>query len=216
MADRNLLVEAGLLAPIPRESSNSFQAQRQEPQAAVSVEQKQTPAKPRRSNEAKTAEVLIRLAQQAELFHTRSGDCYALIPVDSHKECWPVRSKAFRKWLCRQYFRKTKGKVPNSEAIQNALNVIEAEAQFDGPQKEVHTRIAEANGNIYLDLCNEKWEAVEITKSAWRIVSDPPVRFRRAEGMLSLPHPKEGGSLDDLRNLVNASDDRTWMREGIL
>lgn len=157
------------------------------------------------------AQILIQIAQSTELFHSPAAECFAAMAVDGHKECWPIRSKAFKKWLCREYFRETEGKAPNNEALQNALNVIEAQATFDGPEVQVYTRIAEADGKIYLDLCNDKWEAVEISESGWRVLDESPVRFRRAEGMAPLPRPVEGGSLEDLRRFVNAPDDRTWI-----
>jgi hypothetical protein len=71
-------------------------------------------------------------------------------------------------------------------------------------------RVARIGGTIYLDLANEAWEAVEITSSGWRVVANPPVRFRRARGMRPLPRPVAGGSVDELRALVNVPDDAAW------
>jgi hypothetical protein len=59
-------------------------------------------------------------------------------------------------------------------------------------------RVGEHDGRIYLDLANPAWEAVEIAPDGWRVVADPPVRFRRSKGMLALPTPERGGSLADL------------------
>ena len=39
------------------------------------------------------------------------------------------------------------------------------------------------------------------------MIKDPPVRFRRAEGMAALPLPTRGGSIKQLRSLVNLTDD---------
>jgi len=69
----------------------------------------------------------------------------------------------------------------------------------------IHTRLAAHGDAIYLDLCNEAWEAVEITATRWRVVSDPPVKFRRARGMLALPTPTRGGNINDLRPFVNVA-----------
>jgi hypothetical protein len=57
--------------------------------------------------------------------------------------------------------------------------VLEAQAQFDGPQRKVSVRLAEQDGLIYLDLADEFWRYVEIGANGWRIAEDPPVRFRR-------------------------------------
>ncbi|MBC7106645.1 MAG: hypothetical protein H5T97_11970, partial [Firmicutes bacterium] len=80
---------------------------------------------------------------------------------------------------------------------------MEARAQFDGPEVPVFVRVAEANGKIYLDLCRGSWQAAEIDPTGWRVVDKPPVKFRRARGMLPLPLPERGGSLELLRQYVN-------------
>jgi hypothetical protein len=47
----------------------------------------------------------IRLCE--ELFHTSSGVAYADFMTDGHREIWPIRSKRFRTWLRRCYYRAT-------------------------------------------------------------------------------------------------------------
>jgi hypothetical protein len=73
----------------------------------------------------------------------------------------------------------------------------------------VHVRVAECDGNIYLDLCNSSWQVVEITSEGWQIIDESPVRFRRSRGMLPLPMPQAGGSVEELRPFLNVDDD-TW------
>ena len=63
----------------------------------------------------------------------------------------------------------------------------EARAQFDGPERTVHLRVAEQEGHIYLDLADTAWRAVEVGPHGWRVVAEPPVRFRRPAGLLALP-----------------------------
>ena len=60
-------------------------------------------------------------------------------------------------------------------------------AHFDAPQRDVHIRVAGHDGKLYLDLADDAWRAVEIDEAGWRIVDEPPVRFRRAAGMQPLP-----------------------------
>lgn len=149
---------------------------------------------------------LVGLAEAAELFHTPSGEAFATVPVGKHGETWPVRSKGFRRWLSRRFYESART-APSSQALQDALGVLEGRAQYDGPERAVYTRVAEHDGAIYLDLANDAWEAVEITPGGWRILADPPVRFRRAKGMLPLPHPETGGSLEELRPFLNVADE---------
>jgi hypothetical protein len=141
------------------------------------------------------ADVLLELAQQATLFHVPDGTGYANIVVSGHRETWPIRSRGFRRWLAHLFF-KAEHKAIRAEAMQSAIGVIEARAQFDAPEFEVFMRVAEHEGSIYLDLADKDWRAIEISVTGWRVMANPPVRFRRAKGMLPLPEPVGGGKLD--------------------
>jgi hypothetical protein len=160
------------------------------------------------------ADALVALATHgAELFHTPGGhdsEGYATVEVNGHKETWPISSKGFKRWVSRLYW-ETAAKAPSSESLQAALNVIAGKAVHDGPEHPVAVRVADHGGAIFLDLADEKWQAVEVTGKGWRIVADPPVKFIRRRGMLALPAPVDGGDLNDLRALVNLPDDNAWV-----
>jgi hypothetical protein len=151
-------------------------------------------------------ELLLKLAGDTELFHDVNLKGFATIPVDSHRETWPIRAKGFKSWLLRLFYQAT-GKAPGAQAMQDALGVLEAKAHFDGPQHEVHVRVAHVGGKIYIDLANDTWEAVEITASGWQVVDNPPVKFRRPRGLAPMPTPKQGGNLADLRPFINCRDE---------
>src|SRR5215831_14655548 len=137
-----------------------------------------------------------------DLFHTATGTAYADILVDGHRETWPIRSKRFRGWLRRRYYQTTENAASAAE-IRSALDLLEARAQFDGPERAVHVRVAEHEGHIYLDLADQAWRAVEIGPDGWSVVARPPVRFRRPAGVLPLPIPQPGGSLGELGSFLN-------------
>src|SRR6516162_9400631 len=141
-----------------------------------------------------------------ELFHTAGGVAYADFTTDGHRETWPVRSKRFRTWLRRCYYEAT-GAAAGAAAIGSALDLLEARAQFDAPERTVSIRVAEHAGRIYLDLGDEHWRAVEIGPDGWRVLECPPVRFRRSPGMLPLPVPERGGSIEALRSFLNLSNE---------
>ena len=152
--------------------------------------------------------MLSNLAVGAELFHTADGTAFADLTIDGHRETWPVRSIRLRSWLRRKHYEAT-GAAATAGAISSALDLLEARAQFDAPQRAVYLRVAEHDGRIYLDLADERWRAVEIGPDGWQVITHPPVRFRRAAGMLPLPMPIQGGSLEALScllNLANRSD----------
>ena len=100
--------------------------------------------------------------------------------------------------------------APSSEALQSALNVIEANAFFAAPQREICIRVGGHGGRLYLDLANDSWQAIEIDADGWRVVDDPPVRFRRATGMQPIPVPEPGGSIEALCAFLNVGSDEDF------
>ncbi len=144
------------------------------------------------------------------LFHTPDMDCWATIDIEGHKEHWPIKSKSFRRYLSQKFY-DLEGKPPTAQAMQDALNVIEAQAQFEGPEENVYVRLSErGNAAIYLDLCNDNWEVVKITKKGWQVIKNPKIKFCRAKGALALPYPERGGSIEELRKFVNVADEQSW------
>jgi hypothetical protein len=141
----------------------------------------------------------------AHLWHTPDGIAYATVPVAAHGEHWALRSSGFRAWMCRKFF-EAEGKAPASQAVQDATGVLEGQALYAGEHHSVAVRVAEHDGNIFLDLADADWRAVRITPSGWVVVENPPVRFCRPRGMLALPEPTPGGNLDDLIGFVNLAD----------
>ena len=157
-----------------------------------------------------TADMLEKMTLCEDVFHTASGVAFADFITDSHRETWPIRSKRFRTWLRRCYYQAT-GAPPSAAAIASALDLLEARAQFDAPERAVNVRVAEHAGRIFLDLADEHWRAVEIGPDGWRVLESPPVRFRRPAGMLPLPLPERGGSIETLRSFLNLSNENDFV-----
>jgi len=144
-----------------------------------------------------TAAMLINMPVTGELFHTATGAAFVDLLINGRRETWLIRSKRFRAWLRRRYYQET-GDALSAEAIRSALDLLEAQAQFDAPERAIYVRVAEHAGHIYLDLADEAWRAVEIGPGGWRVIGSPPVRFRRPAGMLPLPVPEPGRSIEAL------------------
>jgi hypothetical protein len=156
---------------------------------------------------------LLTLGFTAELFKTPDGEPYALCPVRGHHEAYGIseRGGGLRHWLIDSYFA-DEGKPPSSTALAGAMDVLRARALLRGETRNVHTRSAwHDDKRLYLDLTNDAFEAVEVDAAGWRIVTNPPVVFRRAHGALPLPRPVTGGSLDELRSFLNLSSDDDWL-----
>jgi hypothetical protein len=154
------------------------------------------------------SELLIGYADEAELFHAPDGEAYATLEVDGHRETWPLKSKRFSQWLLRHFYTEH-GKAPGAQALTDARATIAARATFDGPEKAVFVRVAKLGNTIYVDLCNERWEAVEVTASDWRVIPSEavPVKFVRKDNAAPLPHPVTGGTIELLRRLLNVRTD---------
>ena len=149
-----------------------------------------------------------------EFFRTPGGldaDCYATVPVDTHHEVWPLDSRGFKRWAVHQY-RSRYGKVVGETAMQNAVGVLSGKALFDGQEHDVFVRRGFVENRLYLDLADGTGQAIQVDAYGWRVV-DPiacGVHFVRRSGTLALPMPIAGGTVDELRTVVNVPDDQDW------
>jgi hypothetical protein len=152
-------------------------------------------AKPKGKTErGSQASFLVELAAaHCELFTDSQGEAYAAIPVahteaEAHRETHRIRSRGFSRWL-RLRFYAERGGSPSSEGMSSALKTIEAKAHYDRVRHEVFLRSANLGDRVYVDLCDDRWRAIEIDSDGWRTIDDVPVHFRREAGMQPLPAP---------------------------
>jgi hypothetical protein len=153
------------------------------------------------------------------LFHTRDGVAYADLIIAGHRETWPVRSKQFRhtylRYLQQQFGRLVGEEQPilallmksstSKASVNHAIDDFERRAICSTITRDVHVRVAGYDGEIYVDLCNDDWQAVRVTTAGWSVVESPPVRFQRADGMLALPQPERNGKIETLKRFLNAT-----------
>ncbi len=159
------------------------------------------PSAPKKSAGPTQATLLAGILERTIPWHTPDGEAFASFPVakagenmkdGGHIEHWRIRSKNFRDWLAREFY-KQYSKTPSSQAIEDTLRVAEGQAQFDGPEMNIHLRTARHESSLYIDLGDEKWRAVKCTRDGWEVIRvSPPIPFRRSKGMLPLPEPKRG------------------------
>jgi len=153
------------------------------------------------------------------LFRTPDNIAYADVIIAGHRETWPVRSVQFRHAYVR-YLRQQLDRFLDTDpakalmakaamskaAVNAALDDFETRAICAPVVREVHARVAEHNGDIYIDMANADWHAIRITPAGWSVVEAPPVRFMRTAGTLALPMPTRGTKIDALRPLLNTTD----------
>jgi hypothetical protein len=138
-----------------------------------------------------------------ELFTSPQSEPFARITVDGHHEYWPLFSERFRRWLeCMLFF--LRGAFPPQSLVKEHLRQMEGMAMFLGPTRPVHLRVAGDADKLYIDLCDDQWQVVEVSVDGWLVLGESPVVFRRSPGMQALPAPIPGGSVQELLPFVNA------------
>jgi DNA polymerase-1 len=155
---------------------------------------------------------LVRLATglRMELFHDPQRVAYATLAIDGHHETHALRSKPLRQFLARAYYLEYET-TPGSQALQDAINVLEGRAVFEGPEHAVNVRRAERDGRLVIDLGGPTWDVVVVDGQGWRVTRDNTVRFRRPRGLLPLPEPVPGGSIGELRPFLNVRRDEDFL-----
>jgi hypothetical protein len=158
-------------------------------------------------DKAKLADQVIHIvAENAELFHDPSETAYALVTTKSVRCVLRLRSPKMHAWIARTVHADL-GRSVSKNAIDQALCALEGFAVHDRDEREVHLRVAEHEGGIYIDLGDETGACIEVTAAGWRVLDAAPVLFRRPDAMRALPRPVPGGSLADLRQFVNTADE---------
>jgi hypothetical protein len=148
--------------------------------------------------------VHLALREKPELFRDDQMP-YIAIRAEGHVDTYQVHSKQTRAWLRRLYFDAT-GRAAGSQALQDALNQVEANA-LGGACRRVFVRIARTDDAIYVDLGDASGRVVQIIPGGWDVLRSSPVPFRRPGGLLPLPEPVRGRSIADLRQFVNVATD---------
>ncbi|KZL21929.1 hypothetical protein [Pseudovibrio sp. WM33] len=126
--------------------------------------------------------------------------------VNGHYEHWPVESQSFKRWLVGRYYEKT-GLAPSTQNLGDALRVFEVRALEQGACHEPFMRTGWQDGESWLDLADESWQAVRITRDGWEVINNPPVKFIRKQTMSPLPLPEKGYGIEEMHHLINAEEE---------
>jgi putative DNA primase/helicase len=155
-------------------------------------------------------DTLIGLTDGCELWHDADRIAYATFGVNSHQEHWPVRSREFRMWLSGRFYEET-GMAIGGQALEDGIRILEARAVNEGLKYQPFIRVGRHGKQLYLDLGDVHWRAVEITASGWSVVENAPVKFLRSNSMRPLPEPELGGRIEELRGFLNVRSDADFM-----
>lgn len=154
---------------------------------------------------SQASELVAFVEEKANLFHDQNRVTYA-----QDRESGEVRrieSGQFKDWLTAAFYHGN-GKAARDQSIREALSTLSGLARMNGLCVEVHIRVAKHEGTYYIDL-GERGQnrAVRVTKGAWQVVVNPPVRFFRPESLRPLPEPVHGGSIEILWQIANIPED---------
>ena len=139
-----------------------------------------------------------------ELWHTQDGMGY--ITIDGRHVI--IGTSEFNAFITTMYHDETHD-VLSANALRSVAATLDGYAtRFGSPEYEIDTRVARRGETIYVDMANEKGEVIAVTKDGWKIQTGSPVRFRRPKGMLPLPYPVDGGSLEEIKTVTNIVDDQ--------
>jgi hypothetical protein len=158
---------------------------------------------------------LVELAgTRYDLFTSDTGEPFAI--ARGEHVARPLRGgrQSLRAELAAAFVRQ-EGQVPSSNALADALNVLEGRAQQNGV-RAVHIRVARHEDSIVLDLANRGDDVVVIQDGNWSLSTSSPVLFRRTEATAALPIPTRGGDLRRLRDLLNVSGEQFDLLVGFL
>jgi len=151
---------------------------------------------------------LINLAlKHCEFFHDPKKSGYARIQIRDHHEIWSLTSSHFLSWLSHQFWKEYKQPVHKS-VLDNAVLGMGAMALYEGQCEEVHMRVAQANNKIFIDLCNDAWQVVEVNDADWKVLDSSPVAFTRSNNMKALPMPFANGDINLLKKHLNITEEK--------
>jgi hypothetical protein len=148
--------------------------------------------------------------EEVELFHDSGNQPYAKLRTADYRETLTLRSGKFASRLHHIFYRHH-GQACPSEAVREAVAQLAAQAQFDGPERQVHRRVGGDLDRMWIDLGSADRSCVEIRNDGtWALLEQAPIEFVRGESMQALPLPRRDGSVEHLRPLLHLADDDRW------
>jgi hypothetical protein len=129
------------------------------------------------------------------------------VTINGRLEVFPLADERFKNWL-RKIVRKEYETTVSNQVIEDVINTLMADAQFDGETRHLGLRFASGRNDEfkwYYDLTNDRWEFVEISCDGWKIVKNEIV-FRRFSHQVPQVYPEsnyEPDIFDQFMNLLN-------------
>lgn len=133
------------------------------------------------------------------IYNASDGRIYVEIKIGKHNELIATDSEVFKHWLIYLFEHTSQGQMLSKADISTVISSIDSLGYFKGKKVNVYLRIAEVNDKVYVDLCNDKRQVLEIDAAGFRVLSESPVLFKRTQDMEELPIPILNKNLDYLK-----------------
>lgn len=150
------------------------------------------------------AEAILDLAKKncKQIFKDEYKVPHAAVTIKGHLEVLPIGDSRFKNWL-RKIVKNKDDLIISNQVIEDVVNTLIADAEFDGETKELGLRITQASDNKmkwYYDLTNDPHEFIEITSEGWKITQNQVI-FRRFDHQKFQDYPTR--SQDYPRNIFD-------------
>ena len=138
------------------------------------------------------------------LFSTTENEPYAAVKAGKRVVTAPTDSQEFRVMVARAIYEDS-GSIPSKKALNETVHDYRYQALLSPHKLPIDTRCAMLDDAIYIDPGDLSGNRVKITADGWVIEASAlsPPFFRRPGGMLSLPMPENGGSIESLDRFLN-------------
>ncbi len=151
--------------------------------------------------EEKQSDIIIKLVENFQYFKNDIEEPFVAIQKNGHWEVMEMKSQKFKLYLTKMYF-EHKNSAPGSDAISQALKVLEMKAIFSENERTLQKRIGEDDGSFYYDLCDSDWRVVKFNEEGSWIEKNPPILFTRNRNMKEQVEPDFTVQPNQLINLV--------------
>lgn len=156
-------------------------------------------------------EVISLIIKDFELVHDQQKEAFALVHSDGARQVYPIASRSFMDLVASKYYASKKSALSEG-SMKTVISTLSGKAVYEGRMVKIHVRIAKTEEGYWLDLCNEKWEAVLVNQDGWKVLCGGEIPlFARSNSMQAIPRPVIGGSLSELWSLINIPQEHQLM-----
>ncbi|MCP4473307.1 MAG: hypothetical protein GY821_01790 [Gammaproteobacteria bacterium] len=126
--------------------------------------------------------LLLNIALCCQFFLDQYGDTYSVFWENGARKSFLISGEMFKNWLRVEFYKKLKI-GPSNKLLEQAIDTCHAKALTERKTITTFLRFGYYQEKIYIDLCNDKWEVIEIGNNICRVINNPPIYFIRTKSM---------------------------------